>query len=84
MVIRDFEVPKLEPSEETSTSAIIRNQCILKTFDVKGEPFFITEYSPSVSYSEFFTKTFDRINIIIRSVSKLMLIDIMVGFTRHK
>ncbi len=84
MIIRNFEVPELEPSEEASASAIIRNQCILKTFDVKGEPFFITKYSPSVSYSEFFTKTLDRIYIIVRSVSKLILIDIMVGLTRDK
>ena len=84
MVVGDFEVPELEPSRETSTSAIIRNQCILKTFDVKGELFFIAKYSPSVSYSELFTKTFDRINIIIGSVSKLVLIDIVVGLTRDK
>ena len=84
MIIRNFEVPKLEPCEEASASAIIRNQCILKTFDVKGELFFIAKYSPSVSYSEFFTKTFDRINIIIGSVSKLVLIDIVVGLTRDK
>jgi hypothetical protein len=84
MVVGDFEVPELEPSRETSTSAIIRNQCILKTFDVKGELFFITKYSPSVSYSELFTKTFDRINIIIGSVSKLVLIDVMIGLTCDK
>ncbi len=84
MVICDFEVPKLKPSYETSTSAIIRIECILKTFDVKGETFFIGEYSHSVSYSEFFTKTFYRFYLVIGSISKLMFIDIVVGLTRDK
>jgi hypothetical protein len=84
MVIRDFEVPELEPSHETSTSAIIRIQCMLKAFDVKGKLFFITESSPSVSYSEFSAKTFYRIYIFICSVRKLMLINIVIGLTRYK
>ena len=72
MVIRDFEVPELEPSHETSTSAIIRNECILKTFDVKGETFFIIEYSHRVSYSEFFTKTFEGFYLVVGSVGKFV------------
>lgn len=84
MVIGDFEVPELEPSEETSTSAIIRNECILKTFDVKGKTFFIIEYSHRVSYSEFFTKTFEGFYLVVGSVGKLMFIDIVVGLTRDE
>ena len=81
MIIEYFEIPELYPRDESSVSAIIRIQCILKTFDVKSQTLFITKYSLSVSYSHFFTKIRESFYIIVDCIREFSFIDILVGFT---
>ena len=84
MIIYYLEVPQFDAREPSSFSTIIRNKCILKAFDVNSQLFFITKYSPSVSYSEFFTKTLQWLYLIMDRIGEFAFTDILIGFAREE
>ncbi len=84
MVVYYFEEPELQSWDESSISAIIRNECTLKAFYVKCQFLFIGEDSFSVSYSEFFTKTLQCPDIVMDFVGEFPIIDVLIGFARDE